>query len=203
MTEHYKPKRLSDRLAGCFVCFLRKPVDAYFGKDYMRRSLVIETIAALPGMIGGKFQHYKALRWIRPENPVIHVLLAEAENERSHLMALLSAGGRPSRLDRILVWPAQMVFCVAYSLAYILSPRVCHRFVGYLEEEATRSYGFFLDEIAAGRIHNAGVPAATRHLWALPDDARLAELVIAIRADEMRHRDNNHKIASQMEKHGA
>ncbi|OFW82837.1 MAG: hypothetical protein A2018_00330 [Alphaproteobacteria bacterium GWF2_58_20] len=199
MRNHYNPKCLSDRLSSCLVCLLRQPADLYFGKDYVRRAMVIETIAALPGMIGGKFQHYKSLRWMRTDHGWSHLLLSEAENERAHLMTMLAIG-RPTLMDRILVWPLQFGFCVLYSLAYILSPRICHRFVGYLEEEAIRSYTFFLEEINAGHIRNPAAPGLAKKLWELPEHARLSDVIMAIRADEMRHRDNNHHLASQMGK---
>lgn len=194
---HHEPKRISDRFAARLVCTLRKLADLYFRKDYIRRSLVIETIAALPGMIGGKTQHYRALRWMRPEPGFIRTLLAEAENERMHLMAFLEIG-KPNLLDRIIVVLVQFVFCVLYSLAYLGATRACHRFVGYLEEEATRSYTHFLEEIDAGRIADRPAPALAIQLWKLAENATMRDMVVAIRADEMRHRDNNHAIADQV-----
>jgi len=195
--KHHEPQRLSDKAAALCVHMLRKLADCYFGRNYIRRSIVIETVAALPGMIGGKFQHYKALRWMRPEPGWIRTLLDEAENERMHLMTFLAVG-KPTCFDRILVWPVQFVFCVVYSLFYVLSPRACHRFVGYLEEEATHSYTLFLGEIDAGHIANAPAPAIALELWKLPENALLRDVVIAVRADEMRHRDVNHALADRM-----
>lgn len=199
MKNHFTPQCLSDRIAGCLVCTLRRLPDLYFRKDYIRRAIAVETVAALPGMVGGKFQHYKALRWMRPDHGITHTLLSETENERDHLMAMLAVG-QPTRPDRVLVWLTQFAFVTAYSLGYILSPRICHRFVGYLEEEAIRSYGMFLAAIDAGHIKNVPAPAIGRTLWSLPDEATLKDMVAAIQADEMRHRDNNHHLSSQMKK---
>jgi len=36
------------------------------------------------------------------------------------------------------------VFVNLFFIAYILSPRFCHRFVGYLEEEAVKTYTYCL-----------------------------------------------------------
>lgn len=45
---------------------------------------------------------------------------------------------------KILVIGAQGVFYNAFFLAYLTSPRTCHRFVGYLEEEAVITVSFAL-----------------------------------------------------------
>ena len=37
-------------------------------------------------------------------------------------------------------------------LSYLFSPRTCHRFVGYLEEEAVITYTHCIAEIEAGRL---------------------------------------------------
>ena len=39
------------------------------------------------------------------------------------------------------------VFVNLFFIAYILSPRFCHRFVGYLEEEAVKTYTYCLKVI--------------------------------------------------------
>ena len=39
------------------------------------------------------------------------------------------------------------MFVSLFSLAYLISPRFCHRFVGYLEEEAVRTYTHCLEVI--------------------------------------------------------
>jgi hypothetical protein len=45
---------------------------------------------------------------------------------------------------RILIAIAQGVFFNAYFLMYMISPASCHRFVGYLEEEAVHTYTVML-----------------------------------------------------------
>src|SRR5690606_1654574 len=73
-----------------------------------------------------------------------------------------------------------------------------HRIVGYLEEEAVVSYTEFLEEIDAGRFENVPAPHIAREYWNLPPDARLRDLVISIRADEMKHRDVNHCLSDKI-----
>lgn len=46
----------------------------------------------------------------------------------------------------------QGVFFNAYFLAYLISPRSCHAFVGYLEEEAVKTYTHALHDLDAGRL---------------------------------------------------
>lgn len=52
-----------------------------------------------------------------------------------HLLSFLKLY-EPGLLMKVLVIGAQGVFYNAFFLAYLASPRTCHRFVGYLEEEA-------------------------------------------------------------------
>ena len=68
---------------------------------------------------------------------------------------------------------------------------------GWFEEEAVVSYTRYLEEIDAGRIDNVPAPAIAIDYWQLPPDARLREVVIAVRHDEAGHRDVNHSIAGQ------
>lgn len=79
---------------------------------------------------------------------------------------------------------------------YLLAPQVAHRIVGYLEEEAVTSYTQFLEQIDAGIVENVPAPQIAKDYWELPDDARLREVVIVIRADEAEHRDKNHDFAN-------
>lgn len=37
------------------------------------------------------------------------------------------------------------VFVNMFFIAYMLSPRFCHRFVGYLEEEAVKTYTYCIE----------------------------------------------------------
>ena len=126
-------------------------------------------------------------------------LLDEAENERMHLLTFLKIQ-KPSLFERLVVTATQGVFITLYSLAYFLSPRTAHRFVGYLEEEAIVSYTQYLEQIDAGtprsrrvcadltphagKIENVAAPQMAIEYWSLPADAKLRDVVLAVRADE-------------------
>jgi ubiquinol oxidase len=127
---------------------------------------------------------------------LIHQLLEEAENERMHLMTFIQIA-KPSALERALIVLAQGVFYNAFFLLYVISPRTAHRLVGYFEEEAVYSYGEYLALIDAGVQANVPAPACAIAYWKLSDDARLRDVIMAVRADEARHRDVNHRLASQ------
>lgn len=47
---------------------------------------------------------------------------------------------QPGFFMRTMVLAAQGIFANFFFLAYLASPRYCHRFVGYLEEEAVQTY---------------------------------------------------------------
>jgi len=202
MDRHHAPEGISDRIALGIVRFMRVFADAFFSRRYGHRAVVLETVAAVPGMVGGLLQHLKALRHIREDAGWIRELLDEAENERMHLMTFIHIA-RPSFLERLLIKGGQAVFFNAYFFLYLLAPRTAHRVVGYLEEEAVISYTSYLDEVESGRVDNVPAPAIAIAYWNLAPDARLREVIIAVRADEARHRDVNHGFADVLAAGGA
>jgi hypothetical protein len=111
--------------------------------------VVLETIAAVPGMVGGTLQHLRALRRMESDHGWIHTLLDEAENERMHLMTFIHIA-RPTRLERVLVVLAQGAFFNFFFLLYLISPKTAHRVAGYLEEEAVQSYTEYLARVDSG-----------------------------------------------------
>ncbi len=197
LTRHHAPQNFSDRVALRMVKLMRVFADAFFAKRYGHRAVVLETVAAVPGMVGGMLQHLKALRRIRDDEGWIRELLDEAENERMHLMAFIKIA-QPSLLERGLILLGQGVFFNLYFLLYLIAPKTAHRVVGYLEEEAVISYTQYLDQIDAGHVENVPAPQMAIDYWNLPPDARLRELVIAVRADEAGHRDKNHDYANDI-----
>ena len=56
-----------------------------------------------------------------------------------HLLIFLKLA-EPGWFMRLMVLGAQGVFFNSFFAAYLIAPRTCHRFVGYLEEEATLTY---------------------------------------------------------------
>ena len=65
---------------------------------------------------------------------------------------------------------------------------MAHKILGYLEEEGVASYLQFLDEIEAGKVENVPEPRIAKAYWGFPDDVRLRDVVIVIRADEAENR---------------
>jgi ubiquinol oxidase len=197
LASHHAPATLGDRIALRTVKAMRVFADAFFSKRYGHRAVVLETVAAVPGMVGGLLQHLKALRHIRDDQGWIRDLLDEAENERMHLMTFIQIA-QPSRLERAIIMVGQAVFYNAYFWLYLFTPRIAHRIVGYLEEEAVVSYTQYLAEIDAGRVADVPAPQIARDYWRLAPEARLRDVVLAVRADEAGHRDRNHQMADDL-----
>ena len=197
LTTRHDPRTFSDRVARCFTKFLRFIADTFFAKRYGHRAVVLETVAAVPGMVGATLQHLKSLRRMQNDGGWIHTLLTEAENERMHLMTFIEIA-KPSWHERWLVLLAQGVFYNGFFLLYLVSSRTAHRVVGYFEEEAIISYTEYLAEIESGRIENVAAPQIAIDYWELGPDARLKDVVIAVRADEAGHRDVNHRFADEL-----
>ncbi|WP_286830742.1 MULTISPECIES: alternative oxidase [Kordiimonas] len=194
---HHVPKGASDRIAFGFVKLLRFFADTFFAKRYGHRAVVLETVAAVPGMVGGLLQHLKALRQIRDDAGWVKELLEEADNERMHLMTFIHVA-QPTFFERVVIMITQAIFYNLYFFLYLFAPKTAHRVVGYFEEEAVTSYTAYLNEIDAGRHENVPAPQIAIDYWGLGAGATLRDVVIAVRNDEAGHRDRNHLFADQL-----
>jgi ubiquinol oxidase len=197
LATHHVAGDWSDRVALGITRGLRFLADAFFAKRYGNRAIVLETVAAVPGLVGAALVHLRCLRWMRDDHGWIRALMEEAENERMHLMTFIEIA-RPSWLERMLVLGAQAGFFTFFLLLYLASPRTAHRLVGYFEEQAVVSYTQYLAEIDAGRVENVPAPGLAIAYWRLPASARLRDVVLAVRADECGHRDVNHGFADEL-----
>jgi len=62
LTAHHQPHGLRDGIAYGFVKGLRFVADTFFAKRYGHRAVVLETVAAVPGMVGATLNHLRSLR---------------------------------------------------------------------------------------------------------------------------------------------
>ncbi len=194
---HHAPSGFRDRFAYGFTKALRLCADTFFARRYGHRAIVLETVAAVPGMVGATINHLKALRRMSDDKGWIRTLMDEAENERMHLMTFIHVA-KPTLFERCVILGVQWVFYVAFFLLYLVSARTAHRVVGYFEEEAVFSYTCYLKEIDEGRSPNVPAPEIARRYWRLPHDATLRDVVLVVRADEAHHRDVNHGYADEL-----
>ena len=192
---HHKPENISDRVALAFTKLLRFIADTFFKKKYGHRAVVLETVAAVPGMVGGMLIHLKSLRRIKEDKGWIKTLLDEAENERMHLMTFINIA-QPTLFERFLIMFAQFIFIIFYLVVYVISPRTAHRIVGYFEEEAVISYTQYLEEVESGKIENVKAPKIAIDYWNLPLNSTLKDVIKVVRDDEAGHRDLNHSYAN-------
>ncbi len=202
LDRHHTPDGLSDRIAFGLTKLLRFIADSFFAKRYGHRAVVLETVAGVPGMVGGMVRHMRSLRRLEHDRGWIHTLLAEAENERMHLMTFIEIA-RPNLLERAIILIAQGVFFTSFFILYVVSGRTAHRLVGYFEEEAVFSYTEYLAQVDSGNIENIPAPQIAIEYWELPEDARLSDVIIAVRADEASHRDVNHDFADSFDRAAA
>jgi threonyl-tRNA synthetase len=148
---HKKPEGFKENLAKKFINLLRGTYDkiSWYNEEQMSESkwltrcIFLEAVAGVPGMVGGMTRHLKSLRTMKPDHGIIHHLLEEAENERTHLFMFIQLK-EPSIFIRIGVVLTQAIFWNFYFLAYLISPRFCHSLVGFLEEEAVHTYTMLL-----------------------------------------------------------
>ena len=199
LRTHHTPNDIRDHIAFSFTKFLRFFADTFFSGRYGHRAVVLETIAAVPGMVAGALQHLKSLRKMQPDNGWIKTLLDEAENERMHLMTFVHIA-QPNGFERFLILLAQGIFYNCFFVLYVFSPKTAHRVVGYFEEEAIISYTEYLADVESGKYENVPAPKIAIDYWQLGPDARLRDVIIAVRNDEVVHRDVNHDFANQLSK---
>ena len=195
LNRHHKPQNLSDKIAFAFTKFLRFLADTFFKKKYGHRAVVLETVAAVPGMVAGMLLHLKSLRKMQDDKGWIKILLDEAANERMHLMTFIKIA-KPTFIERMIIMIAQFIFILMYLFIYLISQRTAHRIVGYFEEEAVISYTEYLKEIEEGKIENIKAPEIAINYWNLPLNSKLKDVVKVIRDDEAGHRDVNHSFAN-------
>ncbi len=197
LTRHHEPQGFRDRFAYGFTKLLRFVADTFFAKRYGHRAVVLETVAAVPGMVGATLQHLRCLRRMCDDNGWIYTLMDEAENERMHLMTFMAII-HPTWFERLVVVLVQGIFYNLFFLLYLVSSRTAHRVVGYFEEEAIISYNFYLQHIDEGVEENVPAPQIAIDYWNMPANARLRDVVLMVRADEVQHRDVNHGFADTL-----
>jgi len=205
---HRKPEGALDHLAYLTVSALRLSFDIFSGykvkvwldtldeKAVLTRCIFLETVAGVPGFAAGMIRHLASLRKMERDHGWIHTLIEEAENERMHLMTFLQLR-HPGPLFRGAVIFSQLVFTAGFSLAYLISPHFCHRFVGYLEEQAVVTYTDVLQKMDQGKLpmwSQLPAPDIATKYWQLGEGALMRDVILAIRADEAHHRVVNHTL---------
>merc|ERR1719231_1990856 len=165
------------------------------------RLIILESVAGVPGMLGGMFRHFRSLRQLRRDHGFIFTLLEEAENERMHLIVCMSffeAGA----VTRLVVQAGQVALTPFLVGLYMVRPQLLHRFVGYLEETAVHTYTNIVNttNTPGTALHAAWkdtpAPQEAIDYWQLPADAMWVDCLKRMLADESHHRDVNHAMAS-------
>ena len=193
---------MKDHIALGTIWFLRTFADTLSRYDpnkmnerkWLDRCVFLETVAGVPGMIGAVHRHMRSLRTLEQDRGWIHHLLQEAENERMHLFFFLQLRN-PGFMFRGAIFLVQYIAFVVNFIAYAISPTLCHRAVGYLEEEAVHTYTMLLEQLDAGKLPewtDMPCPPAAREYYDLPRDAKMRDLFLNVRADEATHRELNH-----------
>lgn len=166
---------------------------------WLTRVIFLESVAGVPGMVAAFLRHLHSLRLLKRDKAWIETLLDEAYNERIHLLTFIKIG-KPSWFTRTFIYVGQGVFCNMFFFLYLLSPRYCHRFVGYLEEEAVSTYTHLIHELEAHNLpefDKISVPEVAQGYWPeLNEKSTFLDLVQRIRADESKHREVNHTLAN-------
>ena len=189
-------ERIRETLAMSMTKFFRFVADTFFAKRYGHRAVVLETVAGVPGIVAGVWLHLKSLRKMKTGyGPDIREMLAEAENERMHLMFFIEIA-KPNWFERYLVLFAQLIFMIFYFILYVIDYKTAHRMIAYFEEEAVKSYTDYLRLVESGEVENVPAPRLAIQYYEMGSDAKLSDLIRHVRADEQHHSEVNHKYAN-------
>ena len=195
--ENKSQQSLSDGFAYSMTVFFRFIADTFFAKRYGHRAVVLETIAGVPGMVAGMWMHFKSLRSMKAGyGKHIREMLAEAENERMHLMFFIEIA-KPNIFERSLELFSQFLFGAFFFFMYVFFTKTAHRMIGFFEDEAVKSYSEYLKMIENGEIENVKAPQIAIEYYNLKSNARLIDLVKCVKADEEHHSEVNHKYADE------
>jgi hypothetical protein len=203
---HKAPVDLVQKIAHYAVRTVRTLFDVASGYSFgkvseaklLRRILFLETTAGIPGTVAATLRHLRSLRRVQRDHGWIPGLLEESENERMHAL-MFSSLKTPGPMFRFSVLVAQGVFWNLFFTAYLASPRFCHSFVGYLEEEAVRTYTVVLAHLDNGDLplwSKMPAPEIAQRYYKLPANSTMRDVLLNVRADEAWHRDTNHLFAS-------
>ncbi|KAL7892559.1 alternative oxidase domain-containing protein [Trichoderma sp. SZMC 28014] len=223
--DHRPPRGFGDWAAWKIVRFARYCMDKATGMDreqqvdkkhpttaikaekplteaqWLVRFVFLESIAGVPGMVGGMLRHLRSLRGMKRDNGWIETLLEESYNERMHLLTFMTMC-QPGLFMKLMIIGAQGVFFNSLFVAYLLHPKIVHRFVGYLEEEAVHTYTRAIHEIEEGHLPRwvdpkFRIPDIAVQYWHMPEGHRtMKDLILYIRADEAGHRGVNHTLGN-------
>ncbi|KAK1759161.1 alternative oxidase-domain-containing protein [Echria macrotheca] len=193
-----RPEQQVDQKHPTTATAARKPLTE---AQWLVRFIFLESIAGVPGMVAGMLRHLESLRRLKRDNGWIETLLEESYNERMHLLTFMKMC-EPGWFMKTLILGAQGVFFNAMFVSYLISPRITHRFVGYLEEEAVHTYTRCIREIEEGKLEkwadpNFQIPDLAIKYWRMPEGKRtMKDLIYYIRADEAVHRGVNHTLSN-------
>ena len=187
MCTSHGGRAMRDVFAKSMTEFFRFTADTFFAKRYGHRAVVLETVAGVPGMVAGMWLHMKSLRKMKTGyGPDIREMLAEAENERMHLMFFIEIA-KPNWFERYLVLLAQLIFMIFYFIVYVVDFRTAHRMIAYFEQEAVKSYTEYLRLVEEGSIENVSAPKLAIDYYSMKPNAKLSDLIKKVRADEEHH----------------
>ena len=196
--EKISRENISDAFALSMTKFFRFIADTFFAKRYGHRAVVLETVAGVPGMVAGVWMHFKSLRKMKVGyGEQIREMLAEAENERMHLMFFIEIA-KPNYFERFIVLFSQMIFGLFYLFMYVFFTRTAHRLSGYFEDEAVKSYTEYLEMVESGKVENIPAPKLAISYYGIGSDSKLSDLIRCVRADEEHHSETNHNYADNL-----
>lgn len=194
MVEPIQKEKISRCCADWLIKGMCFPINLVSSKKPLRRLILLETFTPVPGLIGGSIQHLKGLLHQNYNKKSVETLFKEAENERMQILTLVQIG-RLGKASRFFIVSAQLSFSFLYLMLYLISRKTAHHFAESLEEQGINSYNCYLQHIEEGKVKNILAPKTAARYWNLPPRTHLRELILAMRADEIKYRSINKRFS--------
>ena len=187
------PKGFSARYAYFSVWLLKKIFDTFTLRPqhlmtehkYVNRLILLNSISAVPGFMGAMCRHLKSLRTLKKDYGWINHLISEADNERMHLFMFLGMT-TPSAILKVYLFGVQFMFSSLFFVSYMLSPRYCHKFMEYFQNQAVKTYTECIEAIDNGPLSKWKTKPCSEEAakyYELSSEATIRDMILAVRAD--------------------
>ena len=156
----------------------------------LNRAILLEAVASIPGRVPPIIGHFRYLRNMAHVRYMLNRFIEQVNKERMHLLTLIRLKD-PGPFFRAAAMAGQAGFGTTFLVMYMISPSLCNRFVGYIQDEARHTYTMIIEEmenapggseLASWRTEQA--PDTAKGYWNLGDDVTVFDVIKAVAADD-------------------
>lgn len=196
MFKEHHPHSLSDYLARSTVGISRKVVKTVGKKSYVMRSIIANTILSSLSMVLANSLHQKVVFNGKGNRDAIEDLLCEASDTHFHVLVCRDLV-KPKVSMMIWIYFLRALSIFFFRILAYLSPKAGHRTLGYMYEKSVIDYSNWIETIEAGEITNIEASKFAMGYYELQEGSMLTDVIAAMREDNLKNRDSEHKYADE------